>query len=132
MNPASNAGKADVFVSYASRDVDRVVSIVKQLESAGVTVWRDRERILGGDNYGPEIVEAIERSKVLMLMCSAASMRSRNVKQEIQVAWHYGRPYLPLLLDGTLGRSYPKQVQYWLEGCQWIDVLDRPPPEWLP
>ena len=75
MNPAKNTGKADVFVSYASRDVDRVVPIVAQLESAGVSVWRDQEQILGGGNYGPEIVEAIERSEVLMLMCSAATMQ---------------------------------------------------------
>ena len=107
MNPARNRRQADVFVSYANRDVERVVPLVEQLESAGVTVWRDQERILGGGNYGPEIVEGIEHCGVLMLMCSAASMRSKNVKQEIQLAWHYGRPYLPLLLHGTIGRSYP-------------------------
>lgn len=132
MNPTRNTRKVDAFVSYASRDMDRVAPIVARLESAGVSVWRDQERILGGGNYGPEIVDGIERCNVLLLMCSAASMRSQNVKQEIQLAWHYGRPYLPLLLDGTIGRSYPKQVQYWLEGCQWIEVLDRPPHEWLP
>lgn len=122
----------DLFISYASRDADRVVPIAKHLESTGVTVWRDQDRILGGGSYGPEIVEGIEQCKVLMLMCSAASMRSRNVKQEIQLAWHYERPYLPLLLDDSIGRAYPKQVQYWLEGCQWIEVLDRPPEAWGP
>lgn len=123
---------ADVFVSYASLDVDRVLPIASELEAHGVTVWRDGDRILGGDNYGQAIVDGIEHCKALMLMCSAASMRSRNVKQEIQLAWHYQRPYLPLLLDDTIGRTYPKQVQYWLEGCQWIEVLDRPAGEWLP
>ncbi len=56
-------------------------------------------------------------------MFSAASMRSGNVKQEIQLAWHYRRPYLPLLLDESIRGSYPGQIQYWLEGCQWIEVL---------
>jgi hypothetical protein len=122
----------EVFVSYSSLDLDRVSSIVRELEDQGVTVWRDGERILGGDCYGPAIVDGIEHCTVLMLMCSASSMRSRNVKQEIQLAWRYGRPYLPLLLDDSIGRAYPKQVQYWLEGCQWIEVLDRPAGEWLP
>ena len=122
----------EVFVSYASRDREPVVRIVGQLEAAGVTVWRDQEMILGGGNYGPEIVAAIKNSKVLMLMCSDASMRSRNVKQEIQLAWSFERPYLPLLLDQCITTSYPDQVKYWLEGCQWIPVLDLPPSSWLP
>lgn len=123
---------AEVFVSYASHDAARVVPIVKEIESAGVSVWRDQEQIFGGANYGPEIVEAIEHSKLMMLMCSEASLRSRNVKSEIRLAWCYDRPYLPLLLDSSIGSNYPKQVQYWLEGCQWVEILDHPITTWLP
>src|SRR5205823_11788040 len=89
----------EVFISYASRNRDRVVPIARHLESAGVTIWRDQDEILGGENYGPKIVEGIKRCKLLMLMCTDASMRSKNVKQEIQLAWHFGRPYLPLLVE---------------------------------
>ena len=56
-------------------------------------------------------------------------MRSRNVKQEIQLAWKYQRPYVPLLLEHT---EFPDDVTYWLEGWQWIEVLDRPNAEWFP
>src|SRR5262249_42749270 len=52
-------------------------------------------------------------------------------KQEIQLAWKYQRPYLPLLLDDSVQSGFPEQVEYWLEGCQWIEVLDRPPDAWL-
>lgn len=122
----------DLFVSYASRDAGRVLEIVRHLEAAGLTVWRDRTGIPGGQSYGPAIVEGIARCQAVALMCSAASMRSRNVKQEIQLAWAYERPYIPLLLDDTIQRTFPRQVQYWLEGCQWIDILDRPPQAWVP
>jgi hypothetical protein len=106
------------------------VQLAGHLESAGVTIWRDQNEILGGENYGPKIVYGIKSCKVLLLLCTDASMRSRNVKQEIQLAWHYGRPYLPLL--GEPIDNYPEQVQYWLEGWQWIEVLDRPAAQWLP
>jgi len=121
-----------VFVSYASKDVKLVKEIIAFFEREGVTFWRDQEGILGSTNYGPEIVSAIEKCKVVMLMCSAASMRSRNVKQEIQLAWAYEKPYLPLLLDDSISSTYPKQVQYWLEGCQWIMVQGKSPSDWLP
>jgi len=122
----------DVFISYSSRDHDQVVRIAAALERAGVSVWRDGDEILGGRDYGPEIVHAIERCKVMMLMCSDASMNSRNVHQEIKLAWCYERPYLPLLLDDSIESTYPKQVQYWLEGNQWITVLDQPAEAWMP
>src|SRR5215207_9695502 len=120
----------EVFISYASRNRERAVQLAGHLEAAGVTVWRDQNEILGGENYGPKIVHGIKNCKVLLLLCTDASMRSKNVKQEIQLAWHYDRPYLPLL--GEPIANYPEQVQYWLEGWQWIKVLDRPTAQWLP
>jgi hypothetical protein len=126
----SNPNAAEVFVSYASQNRERVLPIARHLESAGVRIWRDQNEILGGENYGPKIVLGINHCKVMLLMCTDASMRSKNVKQEIQLAWHYGRPYLPLLVEPI--RNYPEQVQYWLEGCQWIEVLERPVTQWLP
>lgn len=120
---------AEVFISYASCDCERVMEIVSQLESAGISVWVDRHKIEDGVNYGPEIVRSIRDCKILMLMCTDASMRSNSVKQEIQLAWKYEQPYLPLLLEPI---NFPEQVEYWLEGWQWIEVMDLPPEHWLP
>lgn len=130
-NPMTTAEQpgAEVFISYSSRDRGRVLPVAGRLQAAGVSVWLDQKKIGGGANYGPEIVAGIKGCKVLVLMCSDAALRSRNVKQEIQLAWKYQRPYLPLLLEPI---SFPEQVEYWLEGCQWIEVLDRPPEQWLP
>jgi hypothetical protein len=120
---------AEVFISYSSRDHDRVVALADVLRRAGVSCWLDRNKIAGAVNYGPEIVRGIRECKVLLLMCSNASLHSRNVKQEIQLAWKYQRPYLPLLLEPV---SYPEQVSYWLEGWQWVEVMDHPQEHWLP
>ncbi len=107
----------------ARGDRDRVLEIVDLLQEAGLRIWVDRNKIPGGTNYGEMIVSAIKNCKVLILMCSTASMRSRNVKQEIQLAWKYEKPFLPLLLEQI---NFPEQVEYWLEGWQWIEILDHP------
>ena len=107
------APDAEVFVSYASRNRDRAAPIVTQLQSSGVMVSWDRDVVSGGRNYGPEIVRSIKACKVLVLMCTEASLRSRNVKQEIQLAWRYQRPYIPLLIENI--EHYPEQIEYWLE-----------------
>jgi hypothetical protein len=129
MNHHSTPENPDVFISYASKDRDKVLKIVEQLETKGIRAWVDREKISGGANYGPEIVKGIKTTKILMLMCSDASMRSKNVKQEIQLAWKYDKPYLPILLEPI---SFPEQVEYWLEGWQWLEVLDKNPEDYLP
>src|SRR6185312_14110866 len=123
-----NDSSPDLFVSYASRDRERVLPIVERLEAAGVKVWIDREGISGGASYALEIAEAIEQAKAIVLMCSEASLSSRNVKQEIALGWRFEKPYLPLLLDVV---EIPKDVAYWLEAAQWVEVLDRPEMDWL-
>jgi hypothetical protein len=100
-----------LFISYASSDRARVLPVVDALERAGIAVWIDREGIHGGENYAREIADAIEQCAAFVLMTSTASLASRNVKQEIALAWEYERPYLPLLLEPV---AIPKDVKYWL------------------
>jgi hypothetical protein len=130
--PQGTRTAPEVFVSYSVADRDRVISICEILEAAGVALWRDQNEILCGENYGPRIVQAIEASKVLVLMCTSRSLGSANVKQEIQLAWEAKprKPYLPLLLEPHV--KYPDEVRYWLTGAQWIEVLNHPKEVWLP
>jgi hypothetical protein len=129
MRPDPTDSPAEVFISYASHDREAVLRVADRLRAAGVSVWLDRDRIPGGDDYGVHIVRGIRGCKVVAVMCSDAALRSRNVRREVQLAWKYDRPYLPLLLEPV---SFPEQVEYWLEACQWVEVLDRPPESWLP
>jgi hypothetical protein len=118
-----------VFISYARRDYDKVRRVVDQLAALGISYWLDQYSVEGGDNYALDIARGIRLSRVFILMCSDASLRSRNVNQEIMLAWKYARPYLPLLLEAV---DFPEQLQYFLEGSQWIELCDRPVGEWLP
>jgi len=63
-----------VFVSYARFDAEQVIAIVRLLEEEGITVWRDGDRILGGQSWAEAIAHAIAHSRVFMLMCSPHSL----------------------------------------------------------
>jgi len=129
MVDSQDSSEIELFISYSSQDRERVMAIVAELETAGVRFWVDRAKIEGGAAWSKEIVLGVQGCKVFALMCSDACMRSRNVAQEIQLAWKYQKPYLPLLLEPI---SYPEQVEYFLEGWQWIEILDKPKERWLP
>lgn len=117
------------FISYASADRPRVEPIVASLTQAGINVWMDRHDIRAGANWAAEIVQSIRGCGALLVACSPAAFESRNVRQEIQVAGKYNRPYIPLILEAA---KFPDEVEYQLEGWQWVDILDRPSGEWMP
>src|SRR6266849_8100278 len=111
-----------VFLSYASADRERALQIADLLEACGISVWIDRKSIAGGSSWSAEIVEGIKGCAVLAVMISRASVGSRNVQQEIQLAWENDRKVLPLILEKA---PLPSSIEYALAGRQWIEVLDR-------
>ena len=128
--PAQNA-LAQVFVSYGSKDADRVVPIARLLEKAGVSVWRDGDRVLGGQYYGEEIVHAIAHCELFLLICSPHSFGSDNVHREVLVNWEWGRrPYVPVWIGPPM--EIPERFRYCLAGCQWVDASAQASDVWLP
>ena len=116
------------FISYASVDRPVVLGVLDVLSSSGYSAWIDLSDIPGGTAFGTEIASAIRSCRAFLLMCSPASLASPNVKQEIMLAWKYQRPCIPLVIERT---TFPPELDYWLEGVQWIEVLDRPSAQWL-
>lgn len=117
-----------IFLSYASTDRERALAVADALEAAGVRVWIDRRGIAGGTVWIEEIARVVRASPILLVLCSAASVVSRNVRQELQLAWDQDKPILPLLLEPV---TFPDGVSYVLHGRQWIDLSNREPAEWI-
>ena len=64
-----------MFVSYAQdEDAARALDLANRLETAGISVWIADRAIAWAENYGPEVVEAIERCRVLAVLCSYGFM----------------------------------------------------------
>ncbi len=119
----SKPESAQVFLSYATTDRERALAVGDALEAAGVSVWIDRRAIAGGDLWAAGIAQAIRQCAVVVVLCSQASVNSRNVRQELQLAWDFDRPILPLILEPI---AFPDEIAYFLHGRQWIELLDQP------
>jgi hypothetical protein len=97
-SPDSPAGPY-VFLSYAIADRERALRIADRLEGSDISVWLDRKSIPGGTSWSAEIVRGIQGCGALVLLCSAAAVQSKNVQQEVQLAWEHERRLLPNPLD---------------------------------
>src|SRR5580698_2557608 len=90
-----------IFISYSSADRQEAQKILDLLGAAGLGSWFDDLNISGGAMWSSSIVEAIKECSAMILLCTPRSVSSRNVHQEIQLAWEHNRPILPLILEAS-------------------------------
>jgi TolB-like protein len=119
---------ADVFISYSREDKDRVIDLAQKLREAGVSLWIDQGGIDGAAMWSEEIVNALENSKVLMLMVSERAVTSHNVTKEVTIASERKGHILPVHLEPT---RIPAGLKYALAGIQHIEYFAAEPAESL-
>ncbi len=100
---------ADVFISYASEDRDRVRPLVARLEGLGYSIWWD-DHLRGGSVFSQEIESALEESKVVLVFWTEASARSRWVADEADLALQHNK-LIPIRLDDTPPPIGFRQIQ---------------------
>jgi hypothetical protein len=88
---------ADVFISYASADRDRIQPLVEALRTTGLDVWWDRH-IAQGQNFGRVIEKALEDASCVVAAWTVASVESEWVCNEASAARKFGK-LVPVLLD---------------------------------
>lgn len=108
-----------IFVSYSRRDQEIVDRFVGMMESAGMSVWIDRQKIQAGRLWRTQIVQAIDTCDGFVLMLSTNSAASDNVRREIDLALDSGRNIFIMLLEQV---KLTADMRYQLIGLQHIDV----------
>lgn len=88
---------ADIFVSYASEDLDRVKPLITALEERRFAVWWDRE-IHPGTSWDEAIERELESATWIVAIWTANSIRSRWVRTESMAALERDA-LIPILLD---------------------------------
>jgi hypothetical protein len=96
----------DVFLSYASEDVERARRFVKLFQEQGWSVFWDRESILPGEKFSSFIRRSLDSSRCVVVLWTRASVKSDWVENE---ATHgYSRKVLvPALLDPLADGELP-------------------------
>ncbi len=112
-----------VFVSYSMPDRDCAFELVSRLESRGVSVWIAPRDISPAADWAEEIIEAISGAKLMVLVLSAHSNASPQVRREVERAVHKELPVLPFRIEDI---SPSKSLEYFLSAQHWLDAF--PPP----
>jgi TIR domain len=92
----------NVFLSYARADLALVLAIEQGLRAAGVSIWRDQDKLYGGQRWPKALGEAIAAQDYLLLCWSKSAATSTYVELEWCTALALKKTIIPCLLDNTL------------------------------
>ena len=113
----------DVFLSYSSQDKPIADAVCGTLEGKRIRCWIAPRDVLPGLPYGEAIVEAIEASRVMVLVFSSNSNTSPQVMREVERAVSKGIPILPLRIEQVLPS---KSLEHFISSLHWLDALTPP------
>lgn len=117
--------KRKVFISYAHKNSKQVHPVAEELLKLGFDVWIDQEDLQGGELWSEEITRAIRECHYYILFISKDSMKSDEVRREVDLAYSSKRKFILVRLDAA---RIPVEIAYQTSGIQWLDVKD---PDWM-
>jgi hypothetical protein len=114
----------DVFFSYSTKDKTIADTIVALLEQNDIRCWYAPRDIKPNDDWGKAISDAIEQSKVFLLIFSGNSNRSPRVLDELNLAISQEIPVLPFRIENL---EPDGAMRLHLSSRHWLDAFD---PSW--
>lgn len=81
---------AQVFISYSRRDSEVADKLYKYLSDNGLSVWYDRNNLLGGAQFMDEIENAIDNAKVFVPIISSNIAREAMEAHVYRKEWKIG------------------------------------------
>jgi len=95
--PRPAPGQGQIYVSYSSRDGDRVGRLVSALERSGYSVWWDR-KILPGQRWDEVLRQQLEQARCVLIVLTRNSVESQFVTDEATEALRRNI-LIPVLMD---------------------------------
>jgi TIR domain len=117
----------DAFISHSSEDAEIAEKVQKILGDAGLTLWLDRSALRFGVLLRDELLAALRASRVLVLLWSKASSKSRWVASEFLSAYHMDHFIIPVRLDKTRLPQFLQNTVYLDIGRSGEQVLENLP-----
>ena len=88
----------DLFISYSSKDKTTADAVCARMESGGIRCWYAPRDIQPGADWADSIIQAIDQSRVMVLIFTKDSNISKQVLREINYAVGAGVTIIPLRL----------------------------------
>jgi hypothetical protein len=113
----------DIFISYSQSDRDCAFELVARLEGHGIECWIAPRDIAPSADWAAEIMDAISAARTMILVFSASSNSSPQVRREVERAVHKQLSILPFRIEDVLPS---KSLEFFLSTQHWMDAFPAP------
>src|SRR5436305_6286932 len=113
----------DVFVSHSVKDKVVADAVVARLEAKSVTCWVAPRDVVPGADWGESIINAIESSRIMILIFSKNANQSSQIKREVERAVNKEVYIIPFRIDDISPR---RSLEYFISTSQWMDAFSPP------
>src|SRR5438128_6149853 len=113
----------DVFVSHSVKDKAVAGAIVARLEADWVMCWLAPRDVVPGADWCESIIDAIESSRIMILIFSRNADASPQIKREVERAVNKGVYIIPFRVDDI---PPTKSLEYFISTSQWMDAFSPP------
>lgn len=101
---------AQAFISYSSKDKNRVDDFVADLENLGQKVWFD-DALTGGQEWWDMILNQVEQCHVFIMIITKNYLESDACRREYQYALALQRNMIPIMMDRECNVNlFPPQI----------------------
>lgn len=112
-----------IFLSYPSVDQKLAELICAALEQSGTQVWMAPRNIEPGQDWGGAIIEAINQSKLMVLIFNQHADSSPQVLREVERAVAKRVRIITFRTDKVLPTS---DMEYYLGATHWLNAFEPP------
>lgn len=113
-----------IFISYSSQDKEIATALCAHLEQSNLNCWMAPRDIAPGKSYAAAIVDAINQSKIMVLVFSEHANNSDHVLNEVERAFNKKITIIPFRITDTIPSS---SMEYFLSLKHWLDAFDKKP-----
>lgn len=111
---------ANIFISFASKDVKMAMTLCTALENRGYKCWISARDIQPGENFQVAIVQAIRHAKIMLLVFTGNSNNSEEMTKELALASQQKMIVIPLRVEDVTPSD---AFAYEFATRQWIDFF---------
>jgi hypothetical protein len=113
----------DVFLSHSEKDKAVADAVVARLDAESVTCWLAPRDVVPGSDWGESIINAIESSRIMILIFSHSANASPQVRREVERAVNKGVYIIPFRVHDI---PPTRSLEYFISTSQWMDAFSPP------
>jgi uncharacterized OB-fold protein len=113
----------EVFICHSSNDATIANTVCATLESKRIQCWIAPRDVLPGAIWGEAVANAIDASRIVVLIISINSCNSSQVLREVERAASNNKPILPLRIDTV---AISGAIGFFVSSRHWLDAQTPP------